>query len=145
MAKIGKTSSIQMLVDAMFGPQDKDNRKGAAFGAMEDIDSPNAVPPLAAAFNKSVPETLEFQMMGDTLVTIGDATAAQALLTRLENVDDNDATQIKTWVQNAQGPAMHKAFSAALDPKVPFQNEAVRAAIAASMATYRQNHPPANP
>jgi hypothetical protein len=145
MAGIGKSSSLQILVDAAFGPQDKDNRKGMAFAAMEDIHSPNAVPPLAVAFNKAEPNTLEFQMIGDTLVTIGDATAAQALLTRLENVDDNDATQVRTWIQNAQTPAMRKGFAAALDPKVPFHNEAVRDAIRAGVATYQRKQLPANP
>jgi len=139
MAGIGKTSSIQMLLDASFGPQDKDNRKGAAFGALDDIDSSKAVPPLATLFNKSAPGTLEFQMSGDILVKIGDAPATQAIISRLKNLDDIDPAQVKKWTQDAQTTTLRKALTAAADPSVPFRNDKIRQIIQTTLEEHNRS------
>ncbi len=133
MAGIGKATSVQMLLDAAFAPQDKDNRKGAAFGALDEIRSVNAVPPLADLFNKSASTSVEFEMTGGILVRIGDATATQALITRFEKLDDSDAVKVGSWIHGAQVPTLRKGLEAVIDPAIPFHSEKVREAIRAGL------------
>jgi HEAT repeat protein len=135
MAEIGTPSGIELLLSAALAPVERDKvREAAARYALEKIYSPIAVPALEARLGGQSATSEAAKLIAPIIVRIGDATAGKAVVSWLQNRDENAAPLIRDLVvQQMRSDQMRSAWKAALDPAVPFRNEQNREAIRASL------------
>lgn len=142
MAKIGVPSGIELLLSAALdtGAPDK-TRLYAARGALWEVNSPNAVPPLVARLANQPPTGETAKLVAPILVRIGDATGSKAVVGWLQGTSEDATPLIQNLVlQQTRSEKMLAAWDGALDPALTFRNEQNRQAIRAGLAAYREGH-----
>lgn len=141
LAKIGAPSGIELLLASALESDGRDNRFAAAQNALQEVYLPNAVPPLAARLANQPPTSAPAQLVAPILANIGDVTAANAVLSWLQGQSEDASPLIQVLVvQRTRTEKMLTAWTAALDPTVPFRNEQNRQAIREGLAAYRAAH-----
>jgi hypothetical protein len=141
MAKEGAPSSIELLFSAALAPDGQDDlRRNVAREALQAVYTGNAVPPLAAALEKNPVGSRANTLAFTTLAQIVDKKADQALMGWLQTNDGSAASMAKEWIAHAKTPSQLVAAKAALDPSVPFRNEANREALRAGIEAYKAGH-----
>jgi hypothetical protein len=144
MARIGKPSSIELLVSAALARDGKDDvRKRLAQGWLTTVISKDAVPPLAALLAKNRPTSPEAVLAFTTLaqiVDMKDRTSIETMMKWLQNADSSAAPLALNWIAHARNGPEIKAAKAALDPAVPFRSEANREALRAGLDKYNSGH-----
>lgn len=138
MAKIGAPSGIELLLTAALATDGKDGRRASAQSALQEAYLPNAVPPLATRLANQSTTSAAAKLIAPILVKIGDATASKAVVGWLELRAENAGPVIQDLIrQRTRSEPMLSAWTAALNPAVPFRNEQNREAIRAGLAAYR--------
>ncbi len=140
MTKVGASSSMELLVSAALAKDGADDmRKHAALNALETatILNDHAVPPLAARLANQSPASVASKMAGATLARISRPTAAQALITWLQDANSSAAPLVHDYLVRTQ---YAEIWELALDPSVPFRSEANREAIRASLAQLKASY-----
>jgi len=136
MGKIGAPSGIELLLDAVLTNDRRDNRLGAAYSGLAEVYLPKAVPPLAARLTNQPPTSAPATLIAPILVNIGDVTAANAVISWLQGQTESAAPLIHNLFEQTRTEKMLIAWTAAIDPAVPFRNEQNREAIRAGLAQY---------
>lgn len=137
MARSGAPASIELLLAAVLAPAEKDaERRFSAMEALREIESENAVPPLAAMLEKNRVGTPENKLALATLAQLGNEEAAQAVMKWLQATDSSAAPLAKEWVVGASRKSPLKVAKAALNPAVSFRSEANRKALREGIEAY---------
>lgn len=133
MARIGAPSGIRSLMAAAFdsGPT-SGNRRQAALFALSQAHTRNAVAPLAARLADEKQTTPAAILLSRTLVGIGDAAAAEAVLGWLRTADTRTGDLIPQLVAASRSSIMLQAWEAQLKSTDP-RTADIRSAILASL------------
>ncbi len=139
MARVGTPSGIELLLSAALAKDDKDKpRQFAAEAALPEVKKVEAVPPLAARLANQPPTSEAVQLVAPVLVKMVDPSAQEALVGWLRTRPENAAPLVDGLIrQQILVDPFETAWAKALDPAVPFRNEANRQAIRTALAAYR--------
>ena len=141
MATVGAPSGIKLQIGSALTADGIDNvRAHAAQGSLSEVMNPHAVPFLSELLANEPLTSLTSELAASTLNTIGDSTAAKALLNWLQNSDESAAPFAHGYVVRTRTNALLATWQSALDPTVSFRSEKNREAIRTGLAEYRQNH-----
>ncbi len=142
MARLGTPSGVELLLSAALATDDGDKtRKIAAQAALRQVDAREAVPTLAARLASQPPTSEVVEMIAPILVKISGPTGHEALVSWLRTRPENAAPLVDDLVrQQIHVDPFETAWATALDPAVPFRNEANRQAIRTALAAYRAGH-----
>lgn len=138
MAKVGAPSGVERLIaSALGGPQDV--RHQVAESALTKIMNPHAVPALAAHFVDQSAGSRGQEVLGNSLLGIGDTTAGRVLLNWLQTSEEDATLLARDFVARTRDPAMLEIWKSALDPTLQFRSEKNREAIRAGLIARDQN------
>jgi hypothetical protein len=136
MARLGATSSMQLLLSAALAPDGQDDaRRHAARSALDFVTvlNPHAVPPLAARLSDDDPGSKASQLAGGILFKMQGEAANRALASWMQRVPASAAPGARYFATNGQSPGIWQANA---DSAVPYRSEKVREAIREGVAAY---------